>query len=961
MKTKKGLIFGLILLGMTFLVWSAKAQTSQSSSEEIITEDSAATSSLVDIINQEVSNIDNGKVIISFDLVAKKSALSGIKYSVTLENSNEKGTQVFDEKIANEKFDLAANEQKSIKMTYELPKYLKGEYQIWINVNSENGDPLTLAIASKSITLNGSNEYLEPNYSKIYLTIKEDLNTKQYGAKFGVDVDKNENLIFNGEFTNRFKKEMVVYPQFTTYFRSVFGNIINVQKADQAISFKAGEKKLLQVAVPKVEKPQAYEVRVDLVDANGQNVSFPINFHYVLRGDSATIQSISLDKDYYQKGEKANLSLELTGQANAFDGSRKGIIKGAGNYLIEASIKDSKGNYCSKKSAREITQEESLQFSETASLSITADCLNPEATVQIKNAGGEVLDTQTFKVVSKNIKEGFVKNTLADDFERAVNGTLMKILGVLAILFIICIGMIIYKKIKSSSGSVITIFFMFIAASLLFSYADKAGAAATSDWKWEVPKEITSYYDIDVSGFVGLDNFVYERSEPMDVYTQIKIIQSICRNSGGNVDVDILFGIEKRVDGKWVSYSEDKLLTSESVKQQESDYGNDKKTFSMAAPKEEGSYRAKFTINLSAKRDWKDGEYCYHCGVKSDSVTPCHFENDNPGYSIFGNAMYWCSRLDEENYPEDTNETCGCPGFNEKEQLVREISFSVFDKNQRNLGVAVIGTGKGTIKAKKGSGGIWCSNYESAYEPTKNCKTSYSVGAEVLLDAIAFDENSEFLGWGGSCSGTSPTCKLTMNGDLAVTAKFNLKDKEGYHKLITSFSGNGNGNITSIPAGINCVKDGPSNASISGTCAYLFEENSQVTLNGAADSGSIFNGWSGSDCSGILPCTFNMDADKTVIANVVVTAGCTVGHRFNYQDTAVCQPTDCGVTRNNDKICEEKGCNPGDDWIKIGKDTNPKCLGSLEPQGSGNPTKTCNNGCTASPVNGPSKWIEVSP
>ena len=50
----------------------------------------------------------------------------------------------------------------------------------------------------------------------------------------------------------------------------------------------------------------------------------------------------------------------------------------------------------------------------------------------------------------------------------------------------------------------------------------------------------------------------------------------------------------------------------------------------------------------------------------------------------------------------------------------------------------------------------------------------YSPGTAVTLTASP-DASSTFAGWSGACSGTSPTCSLTMDANKTVTAAFNPK------------------------------------------------------------------------------------------------------------------------------------------------------------------------------------------
>lgn len=52
--------------------------------------------------------------------------------------------------------------------------------------------------------------------------------------------------------------------------------------------------------------------------------------------------------------------------------------------------------------------------------------------------------------------------------------------------------------------------------------------------------------------------------------------------------------------------------------------------------------------------------------------------------------------------------------------------------------------------------------------------TTFTGGTTVTLTATP-DANSIFGGWSGACSGTSTTCRITMNGDLSVGASFAAK------------------------------------------------------------------------------------------------------------------------------------------------------------------------------------------
>jgi phospholipase C len=114
-----------------------------------------------------------------------------------------------------------------------------------------------------------------------------------------------------------------------------------------------------------------------------------------------------------------------------------------------------------------------------------------------------------------------------------------------------------------------------------------------------------------------------------------------------------------------------------------------------------------------------------------------------------------------------TGWTGGCSGSNPTCSLTLSASQQVtatFNANQNApvLTVSLAGTGTGTISSNPS--GISCA-------PT--CSASFAGGTQVTLSETA-GTNSSFAAWaGGGCSGTSPTCTLTMNANQQVTATFN--------------------------------------------------------------------------------------------------------------------------------------------------------------------------------------------
>src|SRR5262249_40315754 len=75
-------------------------------------------------------------------------------------------------------------------------------------------------------------------------------------------------------------------------------------------------------------------------------------------------------------------------------------------------------------------------------------------------------------------------------------------------------------------------------------------------------------------------------------------------------------------------------------------------------------------------------------------------------------------------------------------------------------------------------------------------------------------------------------------------------------QLSITRNGTGGGNVTSVPAGIDC-----------GTvCSHQFSAGTSMTLSAAASAGSTFAGWSGGGCSGTGTCSLTLNSNTTVTA-----------------------------------------------------------------------------------------------
>ncbi len=113
------------------------------------------------------------------------------------------------------------------------------------------------------------------------------------------------------------------------------------------------------------------------------------------------------------------------------------------------------------------------------------------------------------------------------------------------------------------------------------------------------------------------------------------------------------------------------------------------------------------------------------------------------------------------------------------------------------------------------------------------------------------DVDSFFASWSGSpgCSGSDPNLIITMDAPKTCTATFTADPAITVNK-----AGNGDGTVTSNPAGIDC----------GATCSAEFTELSMVELTAVPDAVSTFIGFTGD--AGCADGMVTMDDSKTCTA-----------------------------------------------------------------------------------------------
>jgi hypothetical protein len=135
-------------------------------------------------------------------------------------------------------------------------------------------------------------------------------------------------------------------------------------------------------------------------------------------------------------------------------------------------------------------------------------------------------------------------------------------------------------------------------------------------------------------------------------------------------------------------------------------------------------------------------------------------------------------------------------------------------------------------------------------------------GQEVNSDGTNY--NSEFsianphqpynisLAYNSTWENTLVTYKISNNIAAYTTTGTPLPNST----LTVSKTGQGPGTVSSVPPGINCGTE----------CSENYLNSTAVTLTASADSGFVFEGWSGGGCTGTGTCVVTINGNVTVTA-----------------------------------------------------------------------------------------------
>lgn len=399
MKNLSKLSFLIIFLSLlvTSVVYAEVATTSTKTppAKPIILAD-------VNIRNAKIVSQEGNTMNISFLLTNGEGLQTGIKYGLSMiqTDAKTKSQTLMDEKIYDDSITLNSNTSVEKSITYIAPSYLNGEYDLLLASRNTSNFPFAFVNLGK-IKLSSTVKNVEILPETCFLQVVGEKDSPKYNIKQAIDIKPEESLTLTCSVSNPSESSVSVTPSYETHIVSSFGDVVETTGGDTApISIEKGQKKDITVALPKAKIPQVYAMKFSLGTADSK--SNPLSIGYIIRGSNATIKSISLDKDYYKKGDTALLSFVYFPSIDSYTKGRYDP-SGPTHIFSKVEIRNSFGLSCAKSEMKDLKDQVSTKVE--VPMTIKSSCFNPKITVTLTDENGKVLDQKEYSINTTSVKK----------------------------------------------------------------------------------------------------------------------------------------------------------------------------------------------------------------------------------------------------------------------------------------------------------------------------------------------------------------------------------------------------------------------------------------------------------------------------------------------------------------------------------------------------------------------------
>lgn len=489
-KTKKTIgsiiLVGIISIG-TFSVTRAQEELSIVGSE--LENSKSLIIADVNLLDLKVERQEGHKFTVSFDLSNNSNVDEDqIKYAVDLSkmsvNEDDKsvfGNSVVDSRVFEESLFLRSGETVHREIYYEAPPAFSGEFMLGASSMKKGG--LLLAInPGEKIVLEETNKGVEIIKKSCLVYINDE--GRGYGLNHGVDIDRQkENIRVYCDVRNNSTENQTFVTKSLIKERTSFGEVVGESLSLVELNLIGGETRKSYFDIPLPDKAQAYDTEISLY-SNDLKISNTVTVHYVIQGESASIQNVQLDKDHYIEGETANLMFIFGGQADIFYGSR--LLDSLEEYQpktykFEVKIENNTGELCAEDQG---SFDESKNDMIKKDIIIKTECSDPRVNIRLMSSDGRILDEDNFGFKSKKEEKTNNVNGEISAENKSDSSTIKKILiGLMIILVVVMTGtLLVFAFIKRGTegkGNNLMLVFLFSGAGF-FLFVGEASAVTIS-------------------------------------------------------------------------------------------------------------------------------------------------------------------------------------------------------------------------------------------------------------------------------------------------------------------------------------------------------------------------------------------------------------------------------------------------------------------------------------------------
>ena len=398
------------------------------------------------IQSAEVLMVSDSEMTIGLSFAAGEAEVSGLRYYFDFFkwSETETETEVAVRKHVSKPFDVSSltmGENVTAEVIVPVPTDLAGTYSIVAVLGEVTSGRTFTTIPVGDVVVPGSGVGISILEEECYLTVLDEINSPQYNLTQGVDIQPDETLQLNCVVTNTTDSQQVVSPRFSIYERSLFGKIVDTDNSDTTITLAPSSTQAISFLLPKQTKAQSYRLLIDLVATTSNQTSSAITAHYVLRGNSATIQGLDTDKTSLEAGEEAQLTLSYTGRADAFPDTRINAAESEQPLFGTVALFSSDGVACGSPLRQQLNTETPLN-TQGFSYQVAEKCESITVAVSIDDDAGNVLSSASFDFITPSVSPEVPNEVSTANNELSLLNKLLLALGLLSTLVLLAVWLV---------------------------------------------------------------------------------------------------------------------------------------------------------------------------------------------------------------------------------------------------------------------------------------------------------------------------------------------------------------------------------------------------------------------------------------------------------------------------------------------------------------------------------------